>query len=326
MGIFAGQHLANSINGLYAFIKHLYFYIMEDVQKEFSETARQHLAAARQQAIKMGYDHINSLHYLIADCEAGLPGSPFSALFESQDAYNLFIKNINKKKGWSFKPAPAALPLSLELENALRLSPAIKKRYNSEWIEPAHIYFAALQDSASYINQLLLHNEAIINRLYRHYRLLGIFKDSPPPAEDPVADKLQYEKILLEISNLSKSVSQTHSYAIVLYAAALNRRLPVVIGEKEATELAAELEKIKAERPMVHQLLHAVIGATRHHVKEVHINRLVNGLFHAKIIISNNNEDILIDSRPSDALTLATIAGVPIYTSKEIMEEAGIDP
>jgi bifunctional DNase/RNase len=306
-------------------MKHHYFYMMEAVQKEFSDNVKHLLAAAQKLAIKLGYNYVGSIHFLMADCEAGFPDSPFHVLFENNEAFSTLLKNMTQKKGWSFKPAPAVLPLSQELEDALRLSLAIKQQHNSDVIQPGHIHFASLQNTESGVYKLLAQNEAIISKLYRHYQLQGLFKETPPPEEDPVADKLQYEKILLEINNISKSLSQTHSYAVVLKAATENKYLPVVVGEHEVKQLAVEIEKIKSDRPMVHHLLNAVICATKYNVTEVHINRLVNGVFHSKIIISNNNETHILDARTSDALTLATIAGAPVFTSKAIIDEAGIE-
>ena len=56
------------------------------------------------------------------------------------------------------------------------------------------------------------------------------------------------KKIELEIVALSHSITQTHSYAVVLGEINGLRRLPIVIGGFEAQAIAVALEKMRAER------------------------------------------------------------------------------
>ena len=105
------------------------------------------------------------------------------------------------------------------------------------------------------------------------------------------------KKIELEIVALSHSITQTHSYAVVLGEANGLRRLPIVIGGFEAQAIAVALERIY---------------------------KLEEGIFFAKLICQNGNETIVIDSRTSDALALAVRASCRIYTYENILEAAGL--
>ena len=58
------------------------------------------------------------------------------------------------------------------------------------------------------------------------------------------------KKIELEIIALSHSITQTHSYAVVLGEANGLRRLPIVIGGFEAQAIAVALEN-KASPPSI---------------------------------------------------------------------------
>jgi hypothetical protein len=61
-------------------------------------------------------------------------------------------------------------------------------------------------------------------------------------------------------------------------------------------------------------------------IKQVTIARMSNGTFFAEIEVSNSQVgDIVIDSRPSDAIAVALRTMTPIYVSDEVMERAGID-
>jgi bifunctional DNase/RNase len=63
------------------------------------------------------------------------------------------------------------------------------------------------------------------------------------------------KKIELEIVALSHSITQTHSYAVVLGEINGLRRLPIVIGGFEAQAIAVALEKMHPSRPLTHDLM-----------------------------------------------------------------------
>ena len=79
-------------------------------------------------------------------------------------------------------------------------------------------------------------------------------------------------------------------------------------------------------RPMTHDLLINVLDLLESDIKQVAIARMKNGTFFAEIEVSNAQVgDIMIDSRPSDAIAVALRTMTPIYVSEEVMERAGID-
>lgn len=132
------------------------------------------------------------------------------------------------------------------------------------------------------------------------------------------------KKIELEIVALSHSITQTHSYAIVLGEVSGLRRLPIVIGGFEAQAIAVALEKMQPSRPLTHDLMKNFMNAFSVTLHEVIISDLSDGIFYAKLICSNKDESLEIDSRTSDALALAVRFGCPVYTYERILEQAGI--
>ena len=131
-------------------------------------------------------------------------------------------------------------------------------------------------------------------------------------------------KIELEIVALSHSITQTHSYAVVLGEVNGLRRLPIVIGGFEAQAIAVALEKMQPSRPLTHDLMKNFMNAFSIELSEVVISNLQEGIFYSKLICNNNDETIEIDSRTSDALALAVRFGCPIYTYENILNSAGI--
>jgi bifunctional DNase/RNase len=132
------------------------------------------------------------------------------------------------------------------------------------------------------------------------------------------------KKIELEIVALSHSITQTHSYAVVLGEINGLRRLPIVIGGFEAQAIAVALEKMQPSRPLSHDLMKNFMNAFGIDLHEIIICDLQEGIFYSKLVCSSENDTVEIDSRTSDALALAVRFGCPIYTYENILESAGI--
>ncbi|NDB52559.1 MAG: hypothetical protein EB025_00595 [Chitinophagaceae bacterium] len=132
------------------------------------------------------------------------------------------------------------------------------------------------------------------------------------------------KKIELEIIAISHSVTQTQSYAIVLGEVNGSRRLPIVIGGFEAQAIAVALEKMNPSRPLTHDLMKNFLIAFGIDLHEVIINDLQEGVFYSKLVCSNEQDTIEIDSRTSDAIAMAVRFGCPIYTYENILQNAGI--
>ncbi len=130
------------------------------------------------------------------------------------------------------------------------------------------------------------------------------------------------KKIELEIVALSHSITQTHSYAVVLGEVNGLRRLPIVIGGFEAQAIAVALEKMHHSRPLTHDLMKNFLNAFVIDLHEIII--LQEGIFYSKLVCASEHDTIEIDSRTSDALALAVRFGCPIYTYENILESAGI--
>jgi bifunctional DNase/RNase len=132
------------------------------------------------------------------------------------------------------------------------------------------------------------------------------------------------KKIELEIVALSHSITQTHSYAVVLGEINGLRRLPIVIGGFEAQAIAVALERMQPSRPLTHDLMKNFMNAFNVELMEIIINDLQEGIFYSKLVCVSEHDTVEIDSRTSDALALAVRFGCPIYTYDNILESAGI--
>jgi len=103
-----------------------------------------------------------------------------------------------------------------------------------------------------------------------------------------------------------------------------NRKLPVIIGGFEAQSIAIALEQeIKPSRPLTHDLFKSFAERFSIVVKQVIIQKLVDGVFYASLICERDKIEEIIDSRTSDAIALALRYKAPIFIYDSILKKAG---
>jgi bifunctional DNase/RNase len=132
------------------------------------------------------------------------------------------------------------------------------------------------------------------------------------------------QKIRLDIVALSHSVTQSHNYAVILGEEEGKRRLPIVIGGFEAQSIAVAIENMTPNRPLTHDLFKNSLDAFSIEITEVIINNLLDGIFYAQLVCTQDGKSVSIDARTSDAISMAVRFGCPIYTYDFIMDSAGV--
>ncbi|MFW6043948.1 MAG: bifunctional nuclease domain-containing protein [Marinilabiliaceae bacterium] len=135
---------------------------------------------------------------------------------------------------------------------------------------------------------------------------------------------MEKNKIKLNILGLSYSQTQSGAYALVLAEEEGERRIPIIIGAVEAQSIAIKLEGLEPPRPLTHDLFLNFARAFKVDILEVIIYKLEEGIFYAELVCLYNDEIVRIDSRTSDAVSLALRFNCPIYTYEDILQKAGI--
>lgn len=131
--------------------------------------------------------------------------------------------------------------------------------------------------------------------------------------------------VQLNIRGISYSQTQNGAYALILSEMDGDRKLPIVIGAFEAQSIAIALEKeIKPPRPLTHDLFKNFSDRFDIVVKQVIIHKLVDGVFYSSIICERDKIEEIIDARTSDAIALALRFDAPIFTYKNILDDAGV--
>ncbi len=132
------------------------------------------------------------------------------------------------------------------------------------------------------------------------------------------------EKVELKFLRITYSHTHAGAYALILAEKKGDRRLPIIIGGVEAQAIAIQVENIKPARPLTHDLFKNLADQLGIGLKEVVINDLVEGIFHAKLVLEQNGTEVEVDARSSDAIALALRFACPIFTFEFIMSAAGL--
>lgn len=99
------------------------------------------------------------------------------------------------------------------------------------------------------------------------------------------------------------------------------RLLPIVVGLGEGTAIAAAQAGVVPPRPMTHDLLVSVLGATEVGLVRSEVVSLVGGVFHAALVLDNGQR---VDARASDAIAVAVRMGRPVLCAPAVLEESGL--
>jgi bifunctional DNase/RNase len=109
---------------------------------------------------------------------------------------------------------------------------------------------------------------------------------------------------------------------VLLREVAGDRYLPIWIGAVEATAIAFAQQGVVPPRPLTHDLLKDLLGATGNELTEVRITEVREGVFYAMLVLASGVE---VSARPSDSIALALRTGTKIVCADDVLDEAGLE-
>ena len=112
---------------------------------------------------------------------------------------------------------------------------------------------------------------------------------------------------------------------VLLKTADGNKFLPIWIGHPEAAAILMRLQSQAPPRPMTHDLLSDMLEQLGAQISRITVTELRENTFFAQITVTQDGQEIEIDSRPSDAIALAIRAEAPIYAADRVIEESAIE-
>lgn len=131
------------------------------------------------------------------------------------------------------------------------------------------------------------------------------------------------ERVRLTVLGISYNPLQSGAFGMLLAEEGGRHRIPIVIGSAEAQSIAINLEGVITPRPMTHDLFCSFAQAFGIKLVEVYIYKFEDGIFSSELKFTDGLREVTIDSRTSDAVAIAIRCGAPIYTTREIIEQAG---
>ena len=114
---------------------------------------------------------------------------------------------------------------------------------------------------------------------------------------------------------------QTKGYVVMLQSYQDEDCLEIVIGAKDAKQISLAKEGVNLPRPSTHDLLLDIIESFDIKFKKIIITDYKSSTFLSKIILYNVNiGEIVIDSRPSDAIILSLRSTCPLYVNNKMFK------
>lgn len=114
----------------------------------------------------------------------------------------------------------------------------------------------------------------------------------------------------------------TNTPVVVLQEESGERTLPIWIGPHEANAIALELQGVKPERPLTHDLMKLLVAGLGGELRRVVISGLRDNTYLAVLLIVRGGEAFEVDARPSDGIALALRMHTPIFSNEDLLDRA----
>ncbi|MBK6487933.1 MAG: bifunctional nuclease family protein [Gemmatimonadetes bacterium] len=115
----------------------------------------------------------------------------------------------------------------------------------------------------------------------------------------------------------------TNTYVVILKESGGDRVLPIWIGQAEAESILLEMNHVKKERPLTHDLCKALIVGLGGVLTRVDITRVRKGTYFAELHVDRGSETYRIDARPSDSIAIALRVPAPIFVDEVLLALPG---
>ncbi|HON13770.1 MAG TPA: bifunctional nuclease family protein [Treponema sp.] len=103
--------------------------------------------------------------------------------------------------------------------------------------------------------------------------------------------------------------------------------VPIFIGQLETQSILIGFGDVTIPRPLTHDLMISLIKHLGAELLRIEITDLKEGTFYARLVLQStlvDENEFMLDCRPSDALALAVRLKCPVYISEQVVQEAGV--
>lgn len=111
----------------------------------------------------------------------------------------------------------------------------------------------------------------------------------------------------------------SNTYVVILREKDGDRILPIWIGQPEAESILLEINSVRKERPLTHDLCKSLIVGLGATLQRVNITRVEHRTYYAELHLARDGELYQVDARPSDSIAIALRTVSPIYASESLL-------
>lgn len=120
-------------------------------------------------------------------------------------------------------------------------------------------------------------------------------------------------------------MTQSASYTCIILGTD-EKKFAIYTEPKNGKIIQTYLTHSKLERPYTHDLMNRIFRGLEIKLKQIVINNLEDTIYFARLFLEQQMGEIThiveIDARPSDCVTLALLHRVPLYCTRDVLENA----
>jgi uncharacterized protein len=186
--------------------------------------------------------------------------------------------------------------------------------------EAVQLFYLDNLSEAEVAAELGIARSAVKSRLHKARRSLSghLRKEWRAPVPQPSLVDVEVVDVRREPAFVPGAA---RAHVVVLRERGGNRTLPIFIGEPEGRAMVSNLTGRQTPRPMTYQMAASMVAALSGSVSEVRVVRLSENTFIAEVALEGPSGVGVVDARPSDAINLALLVGVPIRVADELLEQ-----
>jgi bifunctional DNase/RNase len=119
--------------------------------------------------------------------------------------------------------------------------------------------------------------------------------------------------------------STTNTYVVILQEKGGARLLPIWIGQPEAEAIVMQMNNVKRERPLTHDLCKSLILGLGGTLRRVQITKVQQRTYFAELQLVGPQGAVQVDARPSDSIAIALRLQAPIFAQESLLGTMEVD-
>jgi uncharacterized protein len=126
--------------------------------------------------------------------------------------------------------------------------------------------------------------------------------------------------VRVELARILVNEKTDDEQQISLREADGTREFSIKIGIFEVSAIERIVKDCPSERPLTHDLAVALVENMEGKIVRAVIDDFRDDTYFAKVVLKRGKEEVAVDARPSDAITLALKVDAPIYVAEKVMK------